>query len=63
MLALDYVGLGTLITAVGATVVSIIVAIRQTGTHSQIADVQRSVKMSNGDTLAQGVEKISANNP
>lgn len=56
--ATDYVGLGTLVTAIGTTIVSIIVVLRQTTTHTQIADVQNSVRLSNGKTIGEAVEAI-----
>lgn len=58
MIATDYVGLGTLISAIGATVVSIIVALRQTSTKQQVNEVHAAVSMSNGATLGGKVEEI-----
>lgn len=60
--ATDYIGLGTLITAAGATIVSIIVALRQTTTHAQLTDVKSAVTTSNGATLGELAETNQARN-
>jgi hypothetical protein len=49
----DYVGLGTLISAIGATIVSIIVALRQQGTKDAVREVHDAVKTANGQTLGE----------
>lgn len=54
----DYVGLGSLIAATCAGLVSIIVACRQGGTIAKVDDVHAAVTTSNGATLAGVVEKI-----
>lgn len=56
MSAADYVGIATLITAMAAAIVSIIVALRQTGTQQQIEQVHDAVKTSNGQTIGQLAE-------
>lgn len=58
MLATDYVGIGALISAIGAAAVSVIVAWRQTSTKTQVGDIHAAVSTSNGTTLAGVVEKI-----
>lgn len=60
MLGTDYVGLGALISAIGAALVSVIVALRQSGTKSQVADIHDAVHMANGQTLGQVVEESQA---
>lgn len=54
----DYVGVATLITAVGAVLTSLVVAVRQTTTKEKLNDVHAAVSMSNGGTLGGMVEKI-----
>lgn len=56
MIALDYVGLASLITSAGTVVIGIIVALRQTTTHAQISDVRDQLEMSNGATVGQVIE-------
>lgn len=51
MTAADYVGIATLITALGAAVVSIVVALRQSGVKQQIDAVHEEVKTGNGLTI------------
>ena len=58
MLGIDYVGLGALISATCAGVVSVVVALRQTETKQQVADVHAAVSMSNGGTLGGAIEQI-----
>lgn len=53
---IDYVGVGALVSSITAGIVAIIVALRQTSTHAQIADVQHSVTTSNGQTIGELVE-------
>lgn len=60
--ATDYIGLGSLIAATCAGIVSIIVALRQNGTVQQVKDVHAAVSMSNGATLGQVIEKIDGRN-
>lgn len=61
MIATDYVGIGTLVTATAAALVTVIVAWRQTGTKRQVDEVHAAVSTSNGETLAGTVEKIDRN--
>lgn len=56
MIATDYVGLGALISAVGSTVIGIIVAFRQTTTNRKVDDVHHEVKTANGNTAAEIIE-------
>lgn len=49
----DYVGLGTLITSTGTTIVAILVAWRQTGVKRDVEAVHTQVKRANGNTLGQ----------
>ena len=56
MSASDYVGIATLITAAGAAVVSIVVALRQHDTRNEVAAVHDAVRTSNGDTIGQLIE-------
>lgn len=56
MSAADYVGIATCITSLGAVIVSIIVAIRQTETHAQLTKVNAQVATSNGKTMGEIVE-------
>jgi hypothetical protein len=62
VIATDFVGLGALISAIGAAVVSVIVALRQTSTKAQINEVHAAVSTSNGETIADLVEKNDARN-
>ncbi len=52
----DYVGLATAISALGAAVVGIIVALRQTAVKAIAADTNAKVTTSNGEPLAAVVE-------
>lgn len=52
----DYIALGTLITAIGTSVVGIIVAIRQTGSKAGIDAIHDAVRTSNGQTIGELVE-------
>lgn len=56
----DYIGLGTLISALGATIVSIIVALRQSGVKGQVDEVHAAVTTANGSTLGMIADKVSA---
>lgn len=56
MTTTDYIGIGTLITAAAAAVVSIIVALRQSQTHAAVAEVQQAVQTSNGATIGEIIE-------
>jgi hypothetical protein len=58
--AVDYIGLGTLVSAIGATIVSIIVALRQSSVKGQVNDVHAAVTTSNGNTLGMLADKVSA---
>lgn len=58
--ATDYVGLGTLITAIATSIVAIIVAYRQTNTNNKVDDVHAQVATANGHTLGQLAEKNEA---
>lgn len=49
----DYVGLGALISSTLAGITALVVALRQTGTNSQIADVHSEIKTGNGKTIAR----------
>lgn len=60
MIATDYVGLGALISATGAAIVSIIVALKQRPLAAKVEEVHTQVTTSNGETLAQLVEKNDA---
>lgn len=51
--------IGTLITSTAAAVVSIIVALRQSGVKAQVDEVHAAVSMSNGTTLGGQVEDIA----
>jgi hypothetical protein len=53
----DYVGLGTLIAAISASIVSIIVAIKQQPIATKVNDVHAAVTVSNGHTIGELVEK------
>lgn len=54
--ATDYIGIAALVSAVFAGLVSVIVALRQTGAKNDIATVKEAVKMSNGRTIGQVIE-------
>lgn len=54
--ATDYIGLGALITATAAAIVSIIVALRQNPIARKVDDVHEAVKTSNGTTIGEIVE-------
>lgn len=56
MIGFDYIGFGTCVSAIAAAIVSIVVALRQTGTHAQISDVRDQLEMSNGATVGQVIE-------
>lgn len=58
MIAFDYVGIGAIISATAAAVVSVIVALQQRPAIKQVSDVHAAVSMSNGGTLAGAVEQI-----
>ena len=58
MLALDYVGVATLITATCAGIASIVAVILAKPVKTQVAEVHAAVSMSNGGTLAGAVEQI-----
>lgn len=66
--ATDYVGIGTLVAAIGAAIVSIIVALRQPIIGAQVKDVREQVGTTNGHTIGQLIEgnearKIAAGEP
>lgn len=56
----DYVGIATLITAFGAAVVSIIVALKQREVHTVVTDVAHQLETPNGSTVG---EIIAGNDP
>lgn len=58
----DFVGLGALIGSICAGVVSIIVALRQTGARQGIEAIHDAVRMSNGQTLGDLAEINQARN-
>lgn len=60
MIALDYVGLGALIGSTCAGIVSIIVALRQSGIGTKVEDVHAAVSTANGATLGMIADKVSA---
>lgn len=60
--ATDYVGIGALVSAIAAAVVSIIVAIRQPIIGAKIQNIQEQVATSNGHTLGEVAEKIDQRN-
>ncbi len=54
--ATDYVGLATAISALGAAVIGIIVALRQTAVKAIAADTNAKVTTKNGESVASIVE-------
>ena len=58
MIAVDYVGIATLITAFGAAIASVLAVVFGRAPHNQTADIHAAVTTSNGTTLAGVVEKI-----
>lgn len=56
MATADYIGICTLITSLGAAIVSIIVALRQTQTHAQLDRVATEVTTANGKSVANIIE-------
>lgn len=59
----DYVGLGSLIAATCAGIVSIIVALRQNGTVAKVNDIHDQTATSNGRTLGEIVEANDLTGP
>lgn len=57
MLGIDYVGLGALISATCAGVVSIVVALQGRTTGARVEEVHAAVSTSNGHTIGELVEK------
>lgn len=56
MIAVDYVGLSTLVTSICVGLGTIIVAWKQAGTNRRVDDVHDAVKTSNGRTIGEIVE-------
>ena len=56
----DFVGLGALISATFAGLVSLVVAVRQTAVRAQVQEVRANTATSNGHTLGELVEKNEA---
>lgn len=56
MTAADYVGIAGLITSTGAVIVSILVAVKQTGTNQRVDDVHDQLRTSNGRTIGEVIE-------
>lgn len=57
MIGADFVGLGALISATCAGIVSIVVALRQSNVSAKVDEVHAQVATSNGHTLGELVEK------
>lgn len=57
MIALDYIGLGALISATCAGIVSIVVALRQPGISKQVDEVHAAVSAPNGLTIGEMIQK------
>lgn len=60
--ATDLVGLGSLIAATCAGIVSIIVALRQNAIAPKVEDIHNATQGSNGHTLVELVEQNAARN-
>jgi hypothetical protein len=59
VLALDYVGIATIVSATAAAIVSIVVALRQTTTKAQTNEIHAAVSTSNGHTLGEVIESTA----
>lgn len=51
--ATDYVGISAVIASVGAAIVSVVVAFRQTGTNEKVDQVHDAVRTTNGTTIGE----------
>jgi hypothetical protein len=58
--SIDYVGLGAVISATAAAIVSVIVALQQRPLGTKVDDVHAAVTTSNGTTLGMIADKVSA---
>src|SRR5258708_3494357 len=58
----DFVGISTLVTAIGAIIIGIVVALRQTNTIARVQTIKDAVTTSNGATLADLAEQNQAHN-
>jgi len=60
MIAIDYVGVATLVTAFGAAAASILAVVLARPIKQQTNDIHAAVTTSNGHTLGEVVERIDA---
>lgn len=63
MIGTDYVGISTLVTALGTIVIGVIVALRQQSIRGTIQNTDNALKMSNGRTIGQVVEANDLTGP
>lgn len=58
MAGIDYVGVSTLITALGTIVIGAIVALRQSGVRSNVQDIHDQTQVSGAATIGEVIDHV-----